>query len=791
MALPYDTQPPFGTVSPFSAVDPALEAEMLATEEAAAAAPPEPEFPATQPFLDRIDAEIEADLAAQQAPSSAAVPEFDFTPAQAAKERFEAMEQEMAGVPQQDTAALDAEIMGLPAPEFQADADGIAQRNIQAQYPGFQSPEVATLDTGEGQAFFPADQSLGVGTELSTELPIAPDYAQEEVAPVAAQDLNDEALYMRDYEQRVAQQDERDRLEREAAEKDAQRKLENAQVYEQRLAEADARAEELFTQASELARQKIDRGRYIEDKSWGQKAAGIFAVLAGGQLGLMSGRGGNEAMDLLLREIDKDVEEQRLNLENQHQALGEQRGLVADLYRQSGNAFQASETARLAMYEAASAEVEAQMARLNPDGMQAVAKEQERRKLFAARDAQRAKMAAVARREAMEAAKFDLETRDTNSQIAKRNVEAAAAAKKAGLIQDANGNWVNRPGRGGGQKKIKPPSQSTLFSAFQKGIGWSPERGYYYVDGKPKDDKAAVAMAKLKSDADKAAAEAKISGLEANSGPGGNPYAIGDLQGNPLKQKDGSIFAVPNATTRQKLSSMYAAAANIRRIADLAAILREKDGGASEIVGSKEYQELTSLAAGIDFETYKAFDLGAPSAGDQKMAADARGGKDITSWIYDASKGWDAYARNVERKLDAHFRIEGGYTGGSIKIPRKKVKKGKERTDGELEKDIDSAPLDGENAAEFMEDKRLDMITWLTRGRTRPQLASRAKKIEELRKSGRLSDEDAMGLVYLMSPQWQSDTKGDWRDIGNVASQRGFEIRDPTEFYAEVTGRDK
>lgn len=156
---------------------------------------------------------------------------------------------------------------------------------------------------------------------------------------------------------------------------------------------------------------------------------------------------------------------------------------------------------------------------------------------------------------------------------------------------------------------------------------------------------------------------------QVTGGPGGNPYAFGDIQGNPYRNKDGSVFAVKDDTRRKDIDNVNSAAKQVRRMADLVKILREKDGGASAAVGSPEYQELRSLAAQTDFETYKAFGLGAPSAGDQQLATAARGGKDITSFIYSPEAGFDTYANGLEAKLNTKMR-DAGYTGPDVKLPR-------------------------------------------------------------------------------------------------------------------------
>jgi len=115
--------------------------------------------------------------------------------------------------------------------------------------------------------------------------------------------------------------------------------------------------------------------------------------------------------------------------------------------------------------------------------------------------------------------------------------------------------------------------------------------------------------------------------------------------------------------------SIAAAAFNIRRLSDKIEEVRKRTGGGSKTLGSDDAQELQSYAAAVDFETYKAFDLGAPSSGDKEMGDAARGGVDITSFLKDPKKGLQTYADTVEKKALSHLRVA-GYTGPAIRFHR-------------------------------------------------------------------------------------------------------------------------
>src|SRR5690606_10194636 len=63
----------------------------------------------------------------------------------------------------------------------------------------------------------------------------------------------------------------------------------------------------------------------------------------------------------------------------------------------------------------------------------------------------------------------------------------------------------------------------------------------------------------------------------ATGGPGGNPFAIGDAEGNPYKNRDGAIFTVKDDTRRMRVNELNVAAHNIRRMADLVQLMKEDE----------------------------------------------------------------------------------------------------------------------------------------------------------------------------------------------------------------------
>lgn len=721
---PFDPQDPNALLDPF-------EIAMTGTPDLVE------EFPVTDDYVQGV----EDGLAAEQAQdTSEAWPPSHWQAAQDAKESFESYLAENPNPA--PPAAPDPGPLAVPqafAPVVDAVQDTVGQvREQQAQphpleVPKAFAPAVDAAKQAAGQVRDQYDNSIPRRVERLEQM----DPEQRE-AQFAQQDFEDEQWYRGEIN-KLRQQNSKELL---GIEKRAQ----TARV------EAQQESARILDEIKTTAAQDLDAGR------WGKSngtLVNIGLAIGAAMGGFLESRNGtkNQALEFIKAQVEGDLQRQKADRAHRMDGLSRQANLL-DRMRQTVEDERVAEHAfRMARWEQAIAEIDAQAAQLHPEGTQA-------RKLFEMRQQARAEQAK---------AQFEmdgtlLERRLDIVEQERKNLETNAKVALDGIKLQQEQRKLARIGRGGGARKHPPEYWATMYPGLKPPPVAMSDKEFRAYLSNAKSVKSLLdedADPKAAADLKKAHAEARMKHIEANSGPGGNPYAIGDLNGNPLKNKDGTVFAVPDTTLRGQLSGMYAAAANIRRIADLAAALREKDGGASEILGSKEYQELTSLAASIDFETYKAFDLGAPSAGDAQMAEDARGGKDITSWIYDASKGWDAYADNVERKLDAHFRIQGGYTGDRIRIPKKPIKKNEERSASAMRESLLSPQLTIQSESEFIVDKRKEMQKWLNGNPSRKEMRRMAKDIYAQAQKYRtgmpgnyMSVDDAREVIGLMRKRW-------------------------------------
>lgn len=424
---------------------------------------------------------------------------------------------------------------------------------------------------------------------------------------------------------------------------------------------ADRQSAQVEADAREVAKRKIDPEKWWADRSTPQKIAGFIAAIMGGLV--QSRRGGsNMGVDMIDKAIEQDIAAQSANLAADRAEIGRRSGVVADLYARNRDRSQAENTARIAAYDIAIDELKAEAMKYSAGSTR---QQRAAGAVLAFEEKKAAALAAQKERNFEQYMRVDERNRkwaETEATIAK----SAAETKK--LLAKGTGS-------GGGPK----------YSAdyLEKTFGVRPPPG---IPGMTlKEYMPLLNASGMAQDIQKGKAEGIIKATEARvaqSGAGGSPYAVGDQEGDAyttLVDGKEKAFEIKDDARRLRIEEINKAAQNGRRIADLVKILRAKGGGASKIVGSPEYDELVALAAAVDFETYSGFHLGAPSAGDKAMAENARGGRDITSFIYDPTPGFEAYARNLESKLNTEL-YSAGRKGPPIKFKKVEAAQAEERS---------------------------------------------------------------------------------------------------------------
>lgn len=427
-----------------------------------------------------------------------------------------------------------------------------------------------------------------------------------------------------------------------AREKQAALDAENARRSEQEfsdLREATSKADRL---SEEVLNTKIDpRGR----RGTGQRIADAVAVFVSGFIGAKYGMP-NQALKVLDGEIDRDIEAQKANLLNKRNA-------IAELRQRGMSDFQAQQAYRVAWYGHAVDQLKTEMQNYDPRGTAALRMAQQTVELEA-----RARMAAeAARKSAFEdelKVRKELREDEKNARDWLKSSDDHLAAQ--------------RRLAGGGTGPTRPPE---YFGALGLPVPpWAmsdKEHAAWMAHQKTAKDLAPVdpnSPKARKEIADATEAEAKADASKTG-------YQIKNPEtGLPFLKKDGSPLVEMSETKRQRVNEVVTAAANMRRLVDKITELRKAHGGSVKALGSKESQEIQSLVSQVDFETFKAFGLGAPSAGDQKLGEGARGGVDITSFVRDASPGFLAYADGLEKKAQAELRSSGWDSDKPLKFHR-------------------------------------------------------------------------------------------------------------------------
>ena len=114
------------------------------------------------------------------------------------------------------------------------------------------------------------------------------------------------------------------------------------------------------------------------------------------------------------------------------------------------------------------------------------------------------------------------------------------------------------------------------------------------------------------------------------------------------------------------------------------------------------------------------------------MAEGVKGGKDITSFIYDPSPGLEKYATGLESKLNEEMRTA-GYTGAAVEMPRTERAAVYERTAEENEKSLLS-PFPAwadESDVESLVSQRVDALAGLRKQASAEEVAALPAKVDD------------------------------------------------------------
>jgi hypothetical protein len=401
---------------------------------------------------------------------------------------------------------------------------------------------------------------------------------------------------------------------------------------------AAAATADVNARAKKLAETDITDDAWMESRSPMQKVAAFAAAILGG---LASGSTGGRNMGLehIQNLISSHTANLRANLANKRQALSEERGSIETQYGHDMDAARSAEVHRQAMYEAAIRGLEVEAQNFDPRGTTAVRIADGIRGLRAqAAQAQQA-FEKEQFKNSLELSKFALEQDKHLLEVAKAQPDILLKMKK---LQGGGAAAMRQPDYFAALGLPKPP-----FAMTDKDYDKWLSRQKSAKDLNPNDAKS------RKEEADAKEAEAKAAASEKGY------FVFNPETRTPLTDKDGKPVYIMDATARTDLDKKVAAAKGLRRLADLITIAKERHGGNIKALGSDEAQEMQTLVSMIDFETFKLFDLGAPSEGDKALAEGVRGGVDPSSFVKKSAAGFQKYAEQAEAKLNTALGAKG------------------------------------------------------------------------------------------------------------------------------------
>lgn len=233
-----------------------------------------------------------------------------------------------------------------------------------------ETPAVAPLEQsfGDSELLTPSFATESAPREGTVPMELRARSLRESTPDEEAQDLL--ALGPEEYAAKRAQFE----LDREAQvnarrqemlEADQERQQRNLDTAARARSEARQRTLELSAEAKRIADTEIDPDRWMDSRDSGQKVAAYVTAIIGGILSPYRG-GRNDGLEMIMGQINQDIDAQKANLANRTQQLGTQRGLVAELYAQGMDEFEAAETARQAMWHQVDARLAMEKAKYDP-----------------------------------------------------------------------------------------------------------------------------------------------------------------------------------------------------------------------------------------------------------------------------------------------------------------------------------------------------------------------------------------------------------------------------------------
>lgn len=462
----------------------------------------------------------------------------------------------------------------------------------------------------------------------------------QQYADLRKMDPTKAALLMADREQ--ARKDFYDARMAEIARHDRE---EQQRLLQQRMAAEQKAADDtkqLHADAMALANTKIIRDR----RSAGQTLGDVFVAALGGLISARTG-GPNVGLQMVMKGLDDDVQNQKDEIQQKQSILGLRRNFIADELARGKDLYQAQETYRLAMLEGFKQDALTEANKFDPLGTQA----QRRYQMVGQIEAEQRKAV-----DAYNAHQLDMETKRydlLNKQ--------ADLAKKIGALTPQTGGTS-----GAAETSVVPRDQ------LLKQYGWDPGK-----DMSMKDYRSALEVANKAGDVRAKQTAERIHDDETRVGQAGEFVYAKDGQGHRAGEQ---LHVAPDQA--KELNKMKGSVDTIVHLMD--DVRRLRTGWSNSAYNRTEYQRIKA-----DWELVKGLGkdllgLGALSADDYKLLEGTFGADDPTSFL-SKSVGIEKARSNTLKLFSNKMRSAGWDSTKDYSIPDTS-KGGRAPTEGTVDK---------------------------------------------------------------------------------------------------------
>lgn len=388
------------------------------------------------------------------------------------------------------------------------------------------------------------------------------------------------------------------RAERDALEADHRKAQENFAIQEEVAARTAADMKAVIADAQRLANTKVDPDRYRKTRGLGQELGDIFAAFSLGLSGNM-----DAAMNVVDSKIERDIQAQTADLNNQYQALGLRRGAIAEEYARHQDLHRARESYRLAAYQNLSDRIKTDLQQYDPAGSIAMRKREQLAQLEAAKAAAAQKIEADRQKHNLEVIKTAVDVRKQMLEESKFDFEKQKAAAKAGAV-----------------KPIKFEDEPRTLDDL-RGMGFKIPADFKLPAGA-----TGISIRQARTIAEGGKATEDWGKAARENSPEELARATGVEQ---LKDVDGKQLTFID---NKKVAGAYEASDNAVRILDELISLRETQGGSTDLMKSPAWRKAHVKFANLLLNQKTRDELGALTGSDLQLEAKKLGTSDPTEW---------------------------------------------------------------------------------------------------------------------------------------------------------------